>query len=200
MFIDGPVESPPHPSIKGMFDGPFYSWFDLNLKRKEDIKAAIQAVVVLLYNTIKEQGPFDGVIGFSQGASVACAFILQHMARKPLDPSSALFKYALLFSGADVVDSVGLAIKAEDKISQAPGQGEGAPSEQKKPKIGIPSLHVCGELDENLQGSLSLMERFDTETAELVMHKLGHTIPRDGEMVDTIMDGIGRVHRKAMVG
>jgi Serine hydrolase (FSH1) len=45
---------------------------------------------------IDETGPFDGVLGFSQGASMALSYLLQHQIEFPEKPSP--FKFALCFS------------------------------------------------------------------------------------------------------
>lgn len=69
----------------------------------------------LIAETIEEQGPFDGVLGFSQGGSLALSYLLQHEIDSPGTPPP--FKFAVLFSSivafsadeafaADVIDSM----------------------------------------------------------------------------------------------
>ena len=45
---------------------------------------------------IEEQGPFDGVLGFSQGGSLALTYLLQHEIECPNDPPP--FRFAILLS------------------------------------------------------------------------------------------------------
>ncbi|CAI7583995.1 unnamed protein product [Penicillium manginii] len=40
----------------------------------------------LVHKTFNEQGPFDGVLGFSQGASVLLAYLLEQIAKSPSKP------------------------------------------------------------------------------------------------------------------
>jgi predicted esterase len=137
-----------------------------------------------LYEVIEEQGPFDGIIGFSQGATIACAFMLNHICRNPLDPPFALFRYAVFFSGAGIMDVEGITCL------------EGTSTH---PLIDIPSLHVCGEADKMYKDSLTLYKICNSENAELIPHKLGHTVPKDSRTVDLIVKAIGRLQHKAMV-
>jgi predicted esterase len=182
VFVDAPIESTAHPSIEGIFDGPFYSWVD-PAGSVADAAEAVDEAIELLYEVIDEQGPFDAIIGFSQGAAIATVFMLHHMIKHPLDPPYALFKYALLFSGAVFIDPSGIARGPDGK----------------DPKLRIPSLHVCGEKDEVLKDSLALSTRFNKDSAEVFMHTLGHTIPKDSKTVSMIMNSIKRVQHKAVV-
>ena len=45
---------------------------------------------------IREQGPFDGVLGFSQGASLALAYLIQHDVKCP--DEAPPFKFAIILS------------------------------------------------------------------------------------------------------
>lgn len=50
----------------------------------------------LLTTIIAEEGPFDGVMGFSQGASLAISYLIQHQIDNPDQPPP--FRFAVLFS------------------------------------------------------------------------------------------------------
>lgn len=50
----------------------------------------------MLTEIIEDEGPFDGVLGFSQGGSLAVAYLLQHEIDHPDEP--APFKFAAIFS------------------------------------------------------------------------------------------------------
>jgi len=50
----------------------------------------------LLAAVIAEEGPFDGVVGFSQGASLAASYAIQHQINFPDQPPP--FRFAVLFS------------------------------------------------------------------------------------------------------
>ncbi|MCJ1396153.1 hypothetical protein MMC18_009042 [Xylographa bjoerkii] len=56
----------------------------------------IQRCCDLLDDVVAEQGPFDGVLGFSQGGSLALTYLLQHEIQHPDAPPP--FRFAILFS------------------------------------------------------------------------------------------------------
>lgn len=69
--------------------GPYYCWYEgLSSPQCQEAHDTIT-------ETIKEEGPFDGVIGFSQGASLALSFMLHHELHNPGLPCP--FRFALLF-------------------------------------------------------------------------------------------------------
>ena len=73
---------------------------------------------------IEEEGPFDGVFGFSQGAALASSMMLEHSKAKPLDD---LFKFAVFIAASlpfDLDDRSGMTHWA----SAVQSAREGAPS------------------------------------------------------------------------
>lgn len=69
IYLHGQLEvNEPSPELVGLVHGPFYSWF-----HKEDSalgKSIIEAVHHVL-SVIQQDGPFDGIYGFSSGSIVA---------------------------------------------------------------------------------------------------------------------------------
>ncbi|KAL2139489.1 hypothetical protein VTI28DRAFT_5101 [Corynascus sepedonium] len=88
VFVDGPAASIRGPGMGGEYDGPFYS-HTTGYTTKEMTEALdhLEAVV-------EEMGPFDGVVGFSQGAATAISYIYDQQTRHCRMP----FGFALLFS------------------------------------------------------------------------------------------------------
>lgn len=70
--------------------GPFYCYYS------GFTPADVQKGHELITDVIEEEGPFDGVFGFSQGASLALAYLFQHEVDHPNAPPP--FKFAILFS------------------------------------------------------------------------------------------------------
>ncbi|KAF2129724.1 DUF341 domain protein [Dothidotthia symphoricarpi CBS 119687] len=88
IFVDGPFASPRGPGVSAHVEGPFFS----HTVGYSPLKMA--EALDYIDETLDELGPFDGVLGFSQGAAVLIAYMYQHEAcRKPLP-----FKFALIFS------------------------------------------------------------------------------------------------------
>lgn len=73
-----------------------FQYFEAN-----DVKTC-QKVLIDLRNYLAVEGPFDGVIAFSQGVTVASTLIVQHARRNPCAPP--VFKCAIFFSGGQPCD------------------------------------------------------------------------------------------------
>ncbi len=165
-----------------MYDGQCfqnYSWDDDHGPPTEENKAAVQQAFENLYQLIKEEGPFDGVLGFSQGASGLSIFLIH---QSPPPPQSSLFRFAILFSTSGIPE---WDTEEEEELGM----------------IEIPTLHVCGDGDtEWFADSVSVVDRCDggsLDSAELIVHKGGHAIPKDRPTVDLIIKGIERFLKRA---
>ena len=78
-----------------MLKGPFYCWYE-GLSSAQ-VKEAHQTI----NETIEDEGPFDGVIGFSQGASVIISLLLHHEIHA--SHCASPFKFALFFCPIAVI-------------------------------------------------------------------------------------------------
>ncbi|KID75470.1 Esterase alnB [Metarhizium brunneum] len=77
VHLDGAVRRERGPGMAPYYNGPFYSY------TTGYTPAEIRDTLDDLSDFIQDDGPFDGVIGFSQGASVAASYILDHQAQHP---------------------------------------------------------------------------------------------------------------------
>jgi len=112
------------------------------------------ASVAYLEAVFRDQGPFDGVIGFSQGGTLGA--VLAAMLPHP----------AISLRFAVCISSFPSRARAHAKYVQ-PGS------------VALPSLHVLG-LDDILvtpDRSIKLYEAFDPTSARLVKHGGGHFVP-----------------------
>lgn len=107
-----------------------------------------------------DEGPFDGVLGFSEGASVAASLILRQFAETRTSP----FKFAIFICGIPPFrwDSQGI-ISADETTK----------------RINIPTAHVVGSKDPLYQGSRVLYNLCHQPSASMFEHHGGHTIPWD---------------------
>ncbi|KAM7200795.1 Serine hydrolase (FSH1) domain containing protein [Rhypophila sp. PSN 637] len=95
VYINGGISCGPARDLPDFVPGPFYSWYEaLSSPQCQESHDAIS-------ETIEEEGPFDGVIGFSQGASLALSFILHHEIHNPGLPRP--FRLALFFCSNAVI-------------------------------------------------------------------------------------------------
>ncbi|CAI7674901.1 unnamed protein product [Penicillium pancosmium] len=99
-FLEGEVDSDAGPGISSYYDGPYYSYyrfprtFSLEDADETDILDAYE----LLYETISFHGPFDGVLGFSHGGTLAAGFLIHHAKQQRagiLPPEAPLFRCAI---------------------------------------------------------------------------------------------------------
>ena len=138
-----------------------YAYFDPSnltsiLKAVEDLKDYIGA-----------DGPFDGVIGYSQGAALAATLLIQDKADHPsqLHP---LFKCAIFLSGGVPFDPAALA--RDEKRSLDPAV-DGEP-------ITIPTANIWGSNDVDFPDTSPRLSKLCTaEKRTEVVHVGGHEIP-----------------------
>ncbi|KAI8626580.1 hypothetical protein F5Y19DRAFT_220925 [Xylariaceae sp. FL1651] len=132
-----------------------------------------------LLDLVKAQGPFDGLMGFSEGGAVAAWMLLEN-SRHPLTFGS--FKCAIFFSAAvpfdpDVVRS-GI-VRAVDPLVYGG-------------VIKIPTAHIWSdEKDVNAKHAQSLTSLCDAGLRETFVHSLGHNVP--GSKSDEALSGTLRV-------
>ncbi|KAJ1810171.1 Ovarian cancer-associated protein 2, partial [Coemansia sp. RSA 2598] len=110
---------------------------------------------------IKEEGPFDGIMGFSQGAGMAA--IVAALAESG-GGGWRPFRFAMFFAGfypeqmAAFGDTVG------------------------KSRLGVPSLHVVGECDAVVPRSRGVeLATRAFEDPEIRSHPGGHFVPCNAE-------------------
>lgn len=172
-------------------DGPYYCYYPWSHTTDEGNywPEEMNQVFGLLYDVLQEDGPFTGILGFSQGATVAAAFLLQHAKSHPYDLPSSLFQYAIFFAGAAPFRSDG----SGRRMSFADTEGAGMS------RIRIPTIHIAGEKDTVYDGSLDLHQLCTPETARFISHGGGHVIPREREIVKKMATAIREADKKTQL-
>ncbi|SCV05881.1 LANO_0H17238g1_1 [Lachancea nothofagi CBS 11611] len=135
-----------------------FGWW---LKDPNDQYKVPQKTIDFLHDYIIENGPFDGIMGFSQGAGYA-GYLCSDV-RKLLNLTEEQqpdFKFFVSFSG----------------FRMAP---EWFQEQYNKSPITVPSLHVLGELDTVVESSrvMRLYESCSPESRALLKHPGGHFVP-----------------------
>jgi Serine hydrolase (FSH1) len=69
-FPEGEYEYPAADGIAEIYPGPYLCWYPFP-PTLENVSEAHE----LIWNIIEEDGPFDGVMGFSQGAGKSCYYV-----------------------------------------------------------------------------------------------------------------------------
>lgn len=187
LFLDGPVECEPARGIVEQFDGPYYRYFDRDaphinqlrgLNRMlststntspedaareilkgglADLQSSRACDFVEHYLDQHVEEPFDGVLGFSEGASVAASLMFRRAAQ-----GQNVFKFAIFICG--------LSAFASDK--NAPILADETPL-----RIDVPTVHIIGGRDPARLPSLTLYNLCNPSLASIFDHGKGHTIP-----------------------
>lgn len=110
-FVDAPFHCAPAPGIKVLFESGTYTWWP------KQTPNAIRGAHKWLIDYIEENGPYDILMGFSQGCSLIGSFLLYHYRETPDEPLP--FKAAMFVCGGlplPVLDDLGLPVsqKARD--------------------------------------------------------------------------------------
>ncbi|KAF4347253.1 hypothetical protein G4B88_015763 [Cannabis sativa] len=129
------------------------------------------ASLAYLKDVYAQQGPFDGILGFSQGAAMAAAVCAQLGMQK----SEMGFRFVILCSG--------FAVKLPELLDNG--------------LVKCPSLHIFGSdhgKDRQIanQASGELASLFDDGCAVTIQHDSGHIIPTRSPYIDQIKDFLQR--------
>lgn len=181
--------------VEEFFPGPYYAYY--TEYSRDQIEYAYERVM----NFIQSRGPFDGVIGFSQGGALAAAAMLQHAKLHPT--AEPLFKLGIFLcstlpfnfsvdagsndscdgpakKSSGVVNDINLHLKTVDG-KPALRQYDIAIDDD---RVTVPTVHVIGRTDEYIAQCESLTELCSVDgnangNMTAVYHDLGHLVARD---------------------
>ncbi|KAI4189454.1 MAG: hypothetical protein LQ348_003787 [Seirophora lacunosa] len=139
-----------------------------------------------LESYVDEEGPFDGVMAFSQGAGLAASLLISRMQKEPWRArSSPPFRCAVFFSGGvpeDPSDVEAAARMAAEQREMTFGEAKVAPRrlmsvEQDGEIIEIPTAHIWGRAD-HLYPTFGpvLSQMCKSSQREILVHDGGHEI------------------------
>lgn len=137
----------------------------------DTIKESVEYIV----NYINQNGPFDGILGFSQGA-IVCAVMAFNISNWPTLPSC--IKFIILIGCPPINDeAIKPILETSDKNSQL-----------------VPSLHISGSNDTLITTEMSetVFKYFNPSLAEFYTHKGGHYCPSDSDFRQKLKDFIRR--------
>ncbi|EAU32665.1 predicted protein [Aspergillus terreus NIH2624] len=214
VFLQGDIPSEAGPGVEGVADGPYYSFF--SLPTPDQLHAAYEVID----QALDTEGPFDGIMGFSQGASLAASYLLSKSnpeppvkcavffcASMPFDVGSSCFcpledgSFQDEVTGEDVSGEIQETIPELLDRDKYPGQlgqrflrryESGSSTE-----LCLPTVHVYSSQDPyyaQSQGLARMCQSFDREE---VVHKGGHTIPWDEKITVEIIECIRRMMTSA---
>ncbi|KAL9618084.1 MAG: hypothetical protein Q9160_007154 [Pyrenula sp. 1 TL-2023] len=182
-FAEGVISAPINPEARDYFpaDDAYFQYFS------EDDPAGCLKAVHDLDNFIAAEGPFDGVIAFSQGAAVASTLMLDRLrrdrARELVDP---VFKCAIFIGAAIPCDPAELAEQGIIRPLSSEADGE---------VIEIPTTHIWGQQEWSpLPPRMAMLCR--GEQRNVYTHEGGHVIPGT-QMGDALTECV-RVMKRAI--
>uniref|UniRef100_A0A7S1MZ59 Serine hydrolase domain-containing protein n=1 Tax=Hemiselmis andersenii TaxID=464988 RepID=A0A7S1MZ59_HEMAN len=157
VFLDAPF-TVSHDS----FDMTGQSWYDFSNKDEvtgDRVWGEFDKTLKLFEDTWRDQGPFDGVLGFSQGASVA--MVLSALQSRGKAPPGVSFDFVCMISGFPPADPTWRSVCMEEPIK------------------GVRALHVIGEGDTVVEParSESAVGAFGGGGHVVVTHAKGHLVP-----------------------
>jgi hypothetical protein len=163
-------------------DGGYLRWAE-----DRDLNTALD-----LYNQLEDfvriEGPFQGVIGFSEGAGVGASLLAYQEARRGAGLESPFaFSCGIFFCGAPPVD-----VTAMQRGVLQPVRGRGS--------IKSPTAHIWDPNDAVHPGfGNDLRELCEDAASEHYFHGLGHVVPgiRTNEGVKEIVRAIRRTIERA---
>ncbi|KXT02179.1 hypothetical protein AC578_5964 [Pseudocercospora eumusae] len=169
-YLEAPYDSAPGPGIEGVYPPPHYCFFDWYTPER------MQEAVDYVREVIEEDGPYDAIMGFSQGASVTASLLAQ---------SAGNIKFAVFICAALIPPSSATA----DELARTIGSFG---------HIDVPTLHVIGQQDICYNQSIQLSKTCEQSLAQVVFHSGGHDVPRDDVNSRKIATGIEKCAKKAL--
>ncbi|KAK6237935.1 hypothetical protein QUC31_003404 [Theobroma cacao] len=179
VFLDGPYPAQGKSAVEGFFDPPYYEWFQANQDYTEYTN--FEECLAFIEDYMIKNGPFDGLMGFSQGAVLSAA--LPGMQRDGVALTKVpKIKFLILISGAKFGGSKFGHHKLTSTAFSSP--------------LECPSLHIIGEMDttNTKPESTALLESFVDPF--VINHPKGHTVPKlDEKSTEVMLRFIERIQK-----
>ncbi|KAI1464032.1 serine hydrolase FSH [Daldinia caldariorum] len=163
-FVEGTIPSAVAPEFDGLVSSKdeFFSYLDL------DDRANYLSILEDLDNYISEEGPFDAVLAFSEGAMIAATYIIWKAKQTPKQQRMApIFKCAVFFSAWDAYDP--------DLLSE--GVLRPLNPSADRDLIRMPTAHIWGVGDASSTKASNVSEICVSETRQVYVHPGSHEIP-----------------------
>ncbi|KAJ5605450.1 hypothetical protein N7510_008231 [Penicillium lagena] len=183
-FLEGDIDSDPGPGIGGFYEGPYYSYyrFPRTFSPEDSDESDIHEAYDMLYETIALEGPFDGILGFSHGGTLAAGFLIHHAKVYPTEP--ALFRCAIF-------------VNSLPPFRMDPGERP-VVEDGLDGYITIPSVTIGGTKDPLFDYSLALHQICDRRRSIFAVHSKGHDIPNDRKNVAVMAAAIRKLSMQAL--
>ncbi|KAL8657371.1 MAG: hypothetical protein Q9226_001980 [Calogaya cf. arnoldii] len=207
-FIDGRVGCAPAIGLAEQYDGPYYRFLNNDAPHDSQLGGLARSVSKSVAGPedfaremarqgmasadssqacdyVEQQveqhvnGPFDAVLGFSEGSSVAASLMLRRAAQGKLP----LFKFAIFFCAV-------VPFRFNDKGLLL--------ADERPERIEVATLHIVGARDPVRLAGVSLYNLCDQRLAAFYDHGKGHTIPW-GPQTENITKWVREIMQRAQM-
>ncbi|KAJ1712679.1 hypothetical protein NYO67_5189 [Aspergillus flavus] len=210
-FTRGPILANPPPEFDGYFGPPpnyryIYVRDDFAVKlrklpsipnreqamhyvehgtKNEATAASAKKAVDLVLDQIEQNDKIQGLIAYSEGATVAASVIIEEQRRYKESGRPVRIKCAVFISGWPAIDI------HSGKVIIPTGLDD-------EEYIPVPTCHVIGAEDAFLEGSKALYDLCNVDNAEYFDHGGGHIIPRNPTTLRELGDVIRNMIRESL--
>jgi pimeloyl-ACP methyl ester carboxylesterase len=167
-------------------DATYYAYYDPS-SRPSYIRAVEQ-----MNDYVSIEGPFDGVMAFSQGAGLAAMYLVHKLLQEPKQDSH--FKVAIFISSiATIYDPV--TWFKDSQVRRLDPAVDGQP-------ISIPTAHIWGMQDRLQSECRAVSELSDKASRSVFIHDGGHSLPSSSSpgAIAGAVQAIRRAVTTAMLG
>ncbi|XP_052195574.1 uncharacterized protein LOC127803413 isoform X1 [Diospyros lotus] len=186
VFLDGAYPAAGESGVEGYYDPPYYEWFQYSEDLGEYYN--FDGCIAYIEDYMVKHGPFDGLMGSSQGAGICAALPGMQLDGVALTEVPKI-KFVIVISGGKFGGSERVLGGKYDGLKIGlPKLAANAFSSPLK----CPSLHFIGETDFLRATGRELAESF--EEPIFLHHPEGHTIPRlDERGLKTMLSFIDKI-------
>ncbi|KAF7112721.1 hypothetical protein RHSIM_RhsimUnG0200700 [Rhododendron simsii] len=179
VFIDAPYKAQGRSMVEGFYDPPYYEWFQFTEDYSEVYN--FEECVDYIEDFMVKHGPFDGLMGFSQGGILSAA--LPGMQSDGVAFTKVpKIKYLIIMSGGKLGGT-----GSKFCIPKLAANAFSTP-------VQCPSLHIIGEADYFKESGIELLDAFVDPL--VILHQKGHTIARlDEKGLKTMLSFIEKIEK-----
>lgn len=161
-----------------------YTWWHLNRNGPPFYYNGLDVALARIADTIRREGPFDGVVGFSQGAAAAMmvASLLEAGRKDVFDragTAGGMFYPAAFVSEGAIIQPP---LKFVVAISGFGGTRVSKYQAFYHPKITTPTLHILGRADGFIKPAMSQEVIDACADSQVLYHSGGHSVPKIDEL------------------
>ena len=125
----------------------------------------LQEIILGIHRKFVEEGPFDCILGYSEGAAIAATFVVDSLTKFAAGDNIGTPRCAVFLNGCPPMS---MDQKNDSLLADKDGQ-----------VITIPTCHILAHNDVMAYASTALYHLCDEELAMVLDHGRGHSLPRD---------------------